>query len=114
MAWEHPNRKPLPKDWWRLRWSVLERDDHKCQQVENGSLCGKVANQVDHITARAMRVDDSMENLRALCAEHHRSKSGREGAEARRSRIKNLELRVSVAAARPADTVDPTKYPQPF
>lgn len=71
---------------------VLARDEYKCQHVreDTGVLCGRWANQVDHVVNHAEGGDDSLGNLQALCAYHHRVKSAREGVrggERRRVRL---------------------------
>lgn len=58
---------------------MLERDGHACQFPEHGEICGRPANQVDHIVPND---DDSITNLRALCAWHHLRKSSSEGGQA--------------------------------
>jgi len=72
----------LPSDWSSRRVRVLRRDGYRCQARDStGVLCGKPANQVDHVE----RGDDhSLDNLQALCRWHHARKSSREGAQARR------------------------------
>lgn len=80
-GWEGSTRKErLPRDWPDIRRKVLARDRARCQhrKHEDGPICGKIGNQVDHIK----RGDDhSMSNLQVLCAEHHATKSAREGGQ---------------------------------
>ena len=81
-GWRGSDRRSrLPADWATRRRRVLRRDRYRCQHREpgTGQLCGMYATEVDHID----RGDDhAEENLQALCTDHHRSKSGREGAQA--------------------------------
>jgi len=67
-------RRPLPPGWERIRATVLKRDGYRCQWGE-GVVCGRVANQADHINPDG---PDEMWNLQALCPGHHATKSGRE------------------------------------
>ena len=83
MVWSTSTRKNrLPSGWPLLRRRVLERDGYHCQHVraDTGALCGKWANQVDHIVPDFEGGDDSMGNLQSLCGYHHRVKSSAEGA----------------------------------
>jgi len=52
-----------------------------------GGICGKPANQVDHIRDPH---DHSDANLQALCETHHRRKSSAEGNAAHRPRPSRL------------------------
>lgn len=80
-GWKNSSRKTtLPPNWGAIRQKILARDKHRCQRVVNGLLCGRPANQVDHIDPRG---GDSPENLESLCRAHHASKSSAEGAKAR-------------------------------
>lgn len=45
--------------------------------------CGVTATHVDHIVPFHLGGEDSFDNLQSLCAEHHATKSGQEGASAR-------------------------------
>lgn len=79
--WADSRRKhELPDDWPQRRAHVLQRDEHRCRWREHGTVCGKHANQVDHIRPGN---DHSFANLQALCSEHHALKSSREGTAAR-------------------------------
>lgn len=90
MAWSTSRRRErLPGDWKSRRKKVLLRDASACRWVyPNGGTCGKPATDVDHIDRRG---GDGLENLRALCREHHAWKSAREGAEARMEKKKRIE-----------------------
>ena len=81
MPWVRSGRSPrskrLPADWEKRRRVVLERDGFKCQwRLSGGGVCGAPATDVDH---EVPNDDDSFANLRALCSEHHRHKTGGEG-----------------------------------
>nr|DAX21639.1 MAG TPA: HNH endonuclease [Caudoviricetes sp.] len=79
MAWgkNSRRRKELPKDWDRIRRTVLRRDGGLCV------FCGNPANQVDHIIPDGPHVPD---NLRALCHHCHMVRTQQQSAEARKRR----------------------------
>lgn len=81
-AWAGSNRRhELPPDWYTtIRPFVLQRDEHRCRNRIDGRVCGRRANQVDHIGDRH---DHRPEMLQALCADCHASKSSRQGNDAR-------------------------------
>lgn len=84
MAWSNDNKSAraarLPDDWTTRRVRVLRRDGYRCQARDSmGSLCGRPANQCDHIEPGD---DHSLENLQALCRWHHARKSASEGGRA--------------------------------
>ena len=68
-------RKQLPTNWQKLRAKVLARDNHTC------AFCGRKATHVDHIRRGQ---DHSSNNLRALCASCHMSRTGRDGGTTKR------------------------------
>ena len=72
-------RSRLPANWPQLRARVLRRDKHRCTWIENNERCPNKATDVDH---RRAGDDHSESNLRSLCADHHKRKSGQEGAAA--------------------------------
>ena len=74
-------RPPIPD---RLRRQVLERDGHTCQWLDDAGICGAPATDVDHVIPRAAGGTDDPANLRAICARHHRAKTGREARAMRR------------------------------
>ncbi|MGL5825543.1 MAG: HNH endonuclease [Nocardioides sp.] len=79
-GWIGSDRKAeLPPDWERTRRRILRRDGGRCTWTTDYKRCREPATDVDH---RTPGDDHSDENLRSLCAPHHRSKSGREGAAA--------------------------------
>lgn len=88
MAWTSDSTSDrgarLPSDWSTRRVRVLRRDGYRCQARDStGVLCGKPANQVDHIVHGD---DHELANLQALCRWHHARKSSAEGVAARRPR----------------------------
>jgi hypothetical protein len=71
---------PLPENWRsEIRPRILKRDDYICVWVTNGIRCQERATDVDHIGDPA---DHRDENLRALCAGHHRKRSSSQGGRA--------------------------------
>lgn len=77
-AWAGSDRRSrLPDDWDQIRLVIGRRDGWICQQITTaGTICGKPANQVDHIE----RGDDhSYDNLQCLCSDCHSKKSSSEG-----------------------------------
>ena len=68
-------RSPLPRGWARIRRAVIERDQ-VCQWPNDGTPHGGRL-EVDHIGGHDNHDDD---NLRALCARHHATRTGRQGA----------------------------------
>lgn len=70
--------KPTPRltgrPWRRLRAEVLKRDNHLCRVCdEEGRLT--IATEVDHVKPLAEGGTDDLQNLQAICAEHHQAKS---------------------------------------
>lgn len=79
--WTGSNRRAeLPTDWPAIRAHVLTRDEHRCRWRHAGTVCGRWANQCDHIGDRH---DHRPENLQALCEQHHAIKTSRQGNAAR-------------------------------
>ena len=78
MPWSTSDRgQRLPSDWRLRRKSALSRAGYRCESPG----CGAPAVDCDHI----VRGDDhSLSNLQALCAWHHKRKTARESAEARK------------------------------
>lgn len=81
-GWAGSNRRAeLPADWYTtIRPFVLQRDEYRCRNRIDGRVCGRTANQVDHIGDRH---DHRPEMLQALCADCHAIKSSRQGNAAR-------------------------------
>ena len=57
----HKIRNGSTRSWRSIRAGILARDGHRCQ------LCGRPANEVDHIIPLADGGSDVEGNLRALC-----------------------------------------------
>jgi 5-methylcytosine-specific restriction protein A len=62
---------------------VLRDAGYQCEVVTNGIRCTNVARDVDHIIPGD---DHSRANLRAICEDHHKPKSSREGNTARKAK----------------------------
>lgn len=79
MAWSSRSRrrKELPRDWDKIRRTVLRRDGGLCV------FCGSPANQVDHIFPDGPHSPD---NLRALCQHCHMARTQQQSVEARKRR----------------------------
>lgn len=66
---------PRPVDW-PARVAHVKKRDRSCRWVTEGTPCGSIENiEVDHIGDPA---DHSLDNLRALCRPHHRSRTGQQ------------------------------------
>lgn len=81
--WRGSNRRSrLPAEWPAIRALILERDGHRCRHIIPGyGRCPHPATDVDHVD----RGDDhEPENLRAVCAGHHKIKSAQEGRAAQK------------------------------
>jgi 5-methylcytosine-specific restriction protein A len=86
MPWEtdgsSKRRLELPHDWDATRRRVLARDNWLCRYPRSrGGDCGQPATDVDHWVDRDDHRDQS---LRSLCSWHHKQKTAKESAEARR------------------------------
>jgi 5-methylcytosine-specific restriction endonuclease McrA len=81
-GWAGSNRRAeLPPDWQTYRRpTVLKRDEYRCRNRIDGRVCGRPANQVDHIGDKH---DHRIEMLQALCADCHAVKSSAQGNDAR-------------------------------
>jgi len=83
-GWKNSRRRTaLPPNWAALRQQVLARDGRRCTWTTHDERCERNATDVDHIVPGD---DHSLENLRALCAHHHRVKSSGEGGRASASK----------------------------
>lgn len=61
---------------------MVERDAGMCQQcLRQGRY--KAANEVDHITPKALGGSDSFDNLEVLCRECHQKKTAQEATQGR-------------------------------
>ncbi|MFJ7963145.1 HNH endonuclease [Streptomyces sp. NPDC096324] len=90
-GWVGSNRRSeLPADWYtRVRPFVLARDEYRCRNRINGALCGRPANQVDHVGDKG---DHRPEMLQALCEWCHGRKSSAQGNQSP-NRAKSTEAR---------------------
>ena len=70
----------MPANWQSLRMAVMTRDRGSCRWVRDDGqgVCGRRANQVDHIDPGD---DHRLSNLRALCEYHHAKISAVQGHE---------------------------------
>ncbi len=65
-------------DWRKLRFMILERDNHLCQEhLRQGVI--KAGNHVDHIIPKAQNGTDDPNNLQTLCKDCHQLKTAAEG-----------------------------------
>lgn len=86
MAWAGTSDRKarLPSNWSSLRRAVMDRCGGRCEVLKkDGSRCRDNATDVDHVVAGD---NNSMANLRGICAWHHARKSSQEGVTARRER----------------------------
>jgi 5-methylcytosine-specific restriction protein A len=78
--------------WITLRKLVLERDGYICQARVLFTLggrridgpCARDATHVDHVVPKSAGGTDELDNLRALCPQHHAKKTAQEGQGGRR------------------------------
>ena len=64
----------------RNRAVAWRRAGGRCELLENGRRCGSRDRcQVDHITPVSQGGTHHVDNLRVLCAFHHRAKTAQEG-----------------------------------
>ena len=61
------------REWERVRQQVLERDGYLCQVPG----CTATATHVDHIIAKSIGGNDSLDNLQAMCAPHNLKKGAK-------------------------------------
>jgi len=81
-------RSRLPVDWPIIRVKVLSRAGYRCEHMDDGIRCGRIATDVDHVIPGD---NHSLSNLQALCPTHHGQKSSREGNQARRQKYRGRE-----------------------
>lgn len=73
---------PRPTDW-AARVAACKARDQSCRWIisADGTVCGSTENlECDHVGDPN---DHDLSNLRMLCRPHHRSRTGRQGAEAK-------------------------------
>jgi hypothetical protein len=109
MAWkESPSAwrtTPRPSGWKSLRARALARDEGRCTWLDDGHRCEVPATDVDHIGAPD---DHSLENLRALCAPHHRRRTALQARAARGelpSRRRPQEQHPGLIQSKPSDPI---------
>jgi 5-methylcytosine-specific restriction protein A len=99
---EHENTSPLaPQPWaknlgksassrgygarWRKLRAAFLRSHPLCAEcTRRGRI--NAATTVDHVKPKHLGGGDEWSNLQALCDEHHKRKTGREGAQARKGK----------------------------
>ena len=60
------------KDWTHRVFELMQRAGNRCQWAESaGGRCPKDADDPHHVKQRSKGRDDRLENLLALCREHH-------------------------------------------
>lgn len=82
MAWTNTTKHvPTP-----LRQACLRRDGHQCTATMNdGTRCQQTTNlEADHIHGWTPGETLTVDMLQTLCTWHHKQKTARESAEARR------------------------------
>ena len=77
MVWAQKSRRKqeLPPNWQYLRKQTFIRDNYKCV------LCGAPATDCDHI---GNKHNHEITNLRSLCTQCHRKRTGKQGGSAKR------------------------------
>jgi 5-methylcytosine-specific restriction enzyme A len=81
------NRYAYGAAWQRVRVQALERDGYVCQ-LRYPNCLGR-ASQVDHIVQPEAGGTNALTNLRAVCRKCHATRTGRQGAFAKRQRRRN-------------------------
>lgn len=77
MPWSRSSLTLPPHQWRIIRNNVLARDNGCCV------VCGRKAQEVDHIVAKANGGNDEMINLQSLCINHHKEKTIKEAVAGR-------------------------------
>jgi 5-methylcytosine-specific restriction enzyme A len=62
--------------WRKKREEVIQRDKGKCSKCRK-AVRGRGNKQVDHITPKSRKGEDSKSNLRLLCGDCHRKKTAK-------------------------------------
>lgn len=91
-GWVNSDRRDrLPPEWPQMRLETLKAAGWKCQHKDAyGARCNAQATDVDHVEPGD---DHRPQNRQALCAKHHGSKSGREGAWALAAKRRKINQR---------------------
>lgn len=71
-------------NWDRLRKVVMARDKGLCQPCRAADRV-TIASEVDHITPKSAGGTDDLDNLQAICAACHKTKTAEEGLKAQGS-----------------------------
>lgn len=80
--WDSSKRPPHPPQWPQLRSQVIARAHGLCEHDD----CNYPGKDVDHIINLANGGTHALNNLQLLCTWHHKQKTAREAAEARKPR----------------------------
>lgn len=65
---------------WPARVEAVKARDKSCRWITDGHVCASIEDlEADHIGDPS---DHRLENLRALCRRHHRSRTGQQGGQA--------------------------------
>jgi 5-methylcytosine-specific restriction enzyme A len=88
--WDSSRRPKDPPGWQTLRAQVINKAGGICQH-ESG--CALKGSDVDHIVNLAQGGSHDLNNLQLLCSWHHKEKTAKESAEARRGRPTLSEYR---------------------
>ncbi len=93
MPWETSRRRKDPANWPQLKALIWQRAGGMCEHIsepdllsEHGERCTYKGKDVDHIVNVAKGGSDDPSNLQLLCDWHHKQKTAREAAEARKPR----------------------------
>jgi 5-methylcytosine-specific restriction protein A len=85
-AWDHGGKTAKERgygwEWTKLRDRIMTRDCGMCQQCRRNGLL-RQADQVDHITPKAMGGSDDHGNLEAICGPCHTAKTQAESGASR-------------------------------
>ena len=82
------------KDWYKLRWQILERDKYTCQYC--GQSAPDIKLEVDHKVPLVDGGTDDPDNLVASCWACNRGKNGLRQSIVLRREKKNVDLNISL------------------
>lgn len=84
--WGTSKRRKDPANWQAIKALVSERANGRCQDfMRDGTQCTDAGTECDHIINLANGGTDALDNLQMLCEWHHKRKTAREAADARKS-----------------------------